>query len=276
MRMHRVIALTLFVLLLSAFGCHDHTNNVILLPDTLVHTPKEGDRITWKLTNQVTSVKLTFPDGICSLSPADKVTSANGKQSIVVDSSTPEVTCEILRQQDNGGFPVSYTYTYDITNPTAPAAPTPKSVTPKGPVIMLIPSSCKGCGNQTPLMQGKRNAASGLPYQIVCDNGTPKVLPNGDIEVTPDVASVNWTSNGPTVWTIKFNPGQTQACSNYGTDGTAGPEQACIINNGARPAPGTTPGTSYPYQVTLTTCGNGQTPGSGSLILDAPPPPTPK
>jgi hypothetical protein len=279
MRMHRAIAITLSVLLLSAFGCHDHTNNVILLPSTLVQTPKEGDRITWRLTNQVVSVKLKIPQGICDFSPAQ--TPVTDPQVITLDSNTPELTCTVLHQPDNGGFPISYTYTYDITNPSTPTGPTPKGVAPQGPVILLIPSSCQGCGNQTPLMQGHRGAASGLPYQIVCDNGTPKVLPSGDIEVTPDVASVNWTSNGATVWTIKFDPGQTQACSNYGSDGTAGQgtagqEQACIVNNSARPAPGTPTGTSYPYQVTLSTCSNGKTPGSGSLILDALIPQAPK
>jgi len=261
MRQHRAVAITLIALLQAAAGCHNHVNNVLVLPQQLVTTPKVGDVLIWRLTPQILQAKLTLPDGLCDLTPAGKVVRGDGTESITLDSGTPEVKCKVLDQGDNSGFPINYPYFYDIT----PDSKKKMEANPSPPApIIMVRGTCTGCAS--PALQKDLVATASNPAQIQCNSttNTPYIVGGNDIDVPLKTLSVNWWNQGKGYWTVTIAGSTPPPCSN----GNGGPEVACVVNAAARPAAGA-PALSYDYSFLLSNCGDGKTNfGKGKLILE--------
>jgi hypothetical protein len=278
MREHRVIAISLFVILQATVGCHNRVVTVSTSPEAMLPGAKVGDTLEWTIPDDQT-VTLWIPKGLCAPDPTPDPdgTERYGEIQVTV-SKNKKLTCKVAKQATTG---LSYYYEFEIKPNPAPG-PTKVRKTPIPPPVTLIATSCVGCkAVRGSVIGGKGSNDPTQPQRIECDKDSdsqqtsPHVVDTShrdvpSLEIPANIPSASWNVNGDKgIWTVTFKKPSQQLCSNVKPDqdgnyvlGNSGNlVKTCYLNSSAR-------GNTYSYSITLSTCNQTSSTEPYTLNLD--------
>jgi hypothetical protein len=300
MRMHRALALSLFALLLATVGCPQKIVKIPGTPEMLGVTVNPGDTVTWKLPDEgVQQLTIWIPDNLCKTLSVPPSSDQDGVKMIILSTAqgTPKVVkCKVGDKA--GTLPIQYGY--DIVSSTLTSPIKKKGISGGGPTVMLIPSSCAGCGNNSsapgPLNREIAPEKEQLskpappktptndpnnPQRIACLTNGKDTVPNVVNPANQKVPTLYVPSgiNSAAWYTNTDNPPGTSTLSNWTVTFSSSPcvggattfgnnNATCNLDLAKFPAYGQ-PANTYTYTVTLDACTKAST-DTYTLSLQAP------